>query len=98
MTIAMLRSCGSTSLTTSPPIRTLPLVGFSSPAVMPSTVVFPEPHELAVIDLEIDVGNGNRPVVEDLRQPLVLDPGHRLLRRSQPPPFDHAAMWSRYQS
>ena len=37
-------------------------------------------------------------VVEDLRQPLVLDPGHRLLRPSQPPPFAHAAMWSRYQS
>src|SRR3954471_11688485 len=39
----MFRSCGSTSFTTWPPIRTSPLVGDSRPAVMRSTVVFPEP-------------------------------------------------------
>src|SRR4051812_1832252 len=39
----MFRSCGSTSFTTWPPIRTSPLVGDSRPAVMRNTVVFPEP-------------------------------------------------------
>src|SRR5215218_6726483 len=39
----MLRSIGGTELTTEPPMTTSPDVASSSPAVMRSTVVFPEP-------------------------------------------------------
>src|SRR4029450_2984544 len=41
--MAMSRSGGATSFTTSPPIRTSPLVARSRPAAMRRTVVFPDP-------------------------------------------------------
>src|SRR4051794_11772822 len=40
----MLRSIGATSVTSRPPIRISPFVGSSSPAVIRSTVVLPEPE------------------------------------------------------
>ena len=41
--MAMSRSAGSTSLTTLPPIETVPLVMVSSPAIMRSSVDLPQP-------------------------------------------------------
>src|SRR5258708_36015012 len=42
--MAIRRSRGGSRVTTRPPIRTSPLVGTSSPAIILSSVVFPEPE------------------------------------------------------
>jgi hypothetical protein len=61
--MAMSRSFGGTSLTTSPPIRISPPVMSSRPAIMRSVVDLPQPdgpdqhHELVVGDVEIDAAN-----------------------------------------
>ena len=66
----MSRSLGAFSLTTSPPIRSSPSVMSSSPAIIRSAVDLPQPdgpdedHELAVLDLEVDVLDGLEAVAD----------------------------------
>ena len=52
-----------------------PSVGYSCPPIMRSVVVLPQPGRaeqddvLAVVDVQVDVLDGEGPVREDLRQP-----------------------------
>ena len=64
--MAMSRSFGGTSLTTSPSIAISPPLISSSPAIIRSVVVLPQPDgpdqhdELLVGDVEIDAAHGAR--------------------------------------
>ena len=65
-------------------MRTVPAVTSSSPAIMRSSVDLPQPDgpdehdELAVADPEAHVVDRGDASVEDLRQLLELDLGHRV--------------------
>ena len=69
-------------------MRTDPDVMSSSPATIRSAVVLPHPDgptktiELGVLDLQVQLRDGVRPVRVDLRQPLEGDLGHARRRRS----------------
>ena len=75
----MSRFFGGRSLTTRPPMLTVPPLIGSSPAIIRRAEVLPQPDgptkhdELAVGDLEVELGHRFRPVRIDLRQPVELD-------------------------
>ena len=78
----MSRSFGVRSLTIVSPIRISPSLISSSPASMRSAVDLPHPdgpdehHQLAVPDREVEVADGLRTVVVELRDVRVLDLRH----------------------
>ena len=81
----MSRLFGERPLTTRSPIRTTPSVMSSRPAdhAQRGRLAAPgwadEHHELAVLDLEVELVDGARSVAVDLRGCLESDPRHRLL-------------------
>ena len=80
----MSRSFGGRSFTTCPPIRTFPDVISSRPGDHPQRRRLSaagradEDHELAVLDLEVEIGDGLRPVGIDLRELLEGDLRHAI--------------------
>ena len=78
----MSRSLGGTVLTTRSPMRIVPSVIVSRPATIRSAVVFPHPDgpdehdELAVLDLQVQIGDADGPTRVDLADVLQHDLGH----------------------
>ncbi len=71
--MAMSRSLGGTSLTTRSPIRIVPLVASSRPAIIRSVVLFPQP------DGPTRTTNSSSAMVNETRSTAFTPPGYTLV-------------------